>query len=401
MKEKTFEDFLQALSADGADGAIEMLRQQFASQGDYYRLFEVLKMRCRHRLGLPLMESSGGGTGTPSPELESCLLSACKEIGILLFRDGRPDEGWRYLQPVGDRKLAKQLLLEVAVTDANRDLIVELGWGQNIAPAYAFEIILQSYGTCDAITAVDVQVAQGGLAADDLTAVSEILIQSFYDEVMARVVEGGRLQSDDFDTRLNLGQMLDRYPWLVHQTGHHMDATHLNSIVKIARNVRTEKHFAMALGLSRYGQRLSEDFQYPGAPPFESTYQDHACYFAALLGQDAESAIAHFYQKLERCGWDDEDPQAGRAPLGDGNDGAERTLTAEHLVALLDRTGRKDEALDLHLSHLSGNQSWGVAPSVWEIADSNSRKQRLRQHFQNTGDLLGFAVCQLQQSGKE
>jgi len=378
MNETTFEDFSNLLSAEGTDAAIEMLRRQFESSGDYYKLFEILKIRCRHRLGLPLTSASSSDAGDQIEQLESCLLEACKEVGTLLFRAGRPDEGWVYLQPLGDMALAKQLLMEIPVTDDNRNLIVDLGLGQSIAPAYAFEIMLTEFGTCNAITTIDVRVNQGGFAEGELEPIAEILLEFFYNEVLAGVAKDVVERGHDRDSSATLGDLLERHQWLVSETGHHVDATHLNSVVRIARNVHTERHFCMALDLCRYGQRLADDFKYPGDPPFESTYDDHEQFFGGLLSEHVDAAIAHFDEKIANF------------------EGPDQTMVAEHVIAWLVRLGRREEAFDLHLSQLTGKETWGIAPPVIEIADSPELMQRLVKHFESTGDLLGFAVCKMQ-----
>ena len=65
-------------------------------------------------------------------------------------------------------------------------------------------------------------------------------------------------------------------------------------------------------------------------------------------------------------------------------------------VAWLVRIGRNDLAFDVSLEHVVGKEAMGIAPSIVEIANTPELKQRLIEHFQSTGDLLGFAICKLQ-----
>jgi len=328
-----------------------------------------------------LLPISTNDAGDNVEQLEKCLLEACKEVGTLLFRAGRPDEGWAYLQPVGDQALAKRLLMEIPVTHENQDLIIDLGLGQGIAPAYAFEIMLKAFGTCDAITAIDMRANQGGLAPSDLRSIAEILLESFYDDLLTNVrkdVAERNGQGETTTETATLGELLDHNAWLVSESGLHVDTSHLNSVVRIARNVGDEKHFRMAKELCQYGQRLADEFKYSGDPPFEIPYVDHERYFGGLLNEHVDDVVQHFQGKLDR------------------SDAANRTLVAEQFVALLVRLGRSEAAVDLYLSHLAGEQTWGIAPSVHEIADSPELKQRLVNHFQASDDLLGFAISKLQ-----
>jgi len=305
---------------------------------------------------LPTSTNDAGDNVEP---LEKCLLEACKEVGTLLFRAGRPDEGWAYLQPVGDQALAKRLLMEIPVTHENQDLIIDLGLGQGIAPAYAFEI----------------------MAPSDLRSIAEILLESFYDDLLTNVRKDVAERNGQRETTAEtatLGELLDHNAWLVSESGLHVDTSHLNSVVRIARNVGDEKHFRMAKELCQYGQRLADEFKYSGDPPFEIPYVDHERYFGGLLNEHVDDVVQHFQGKLDR------------------SDAANRTLVAEQFVALLVRLGRSEAAVDLYLSHLAGEQTWGIAPSVHEIADSPELKQRLVNHFQASDDLLGFAISKLQ-----
>lgn len=383
MNEATFEEFESRLSADGTEAAIEMLCKQFESDGDYFQLFEILKVRCRHRLGLSLLPTSTNEAGDQLDELESGLLEACREVGTLLFRAGKPDEGWVYLQPVGDQALAKGLLMDVPVTEENQDLIIDLGLGQNIAPAYAFEMMLKAYGTCNAITTIDVKANQGGFSPGDLEAIAEILLKYFYDDLLTSVRKDVAKRAETNDTNSTLGELLEQHPWLVVETGHHVDATHLNSIMRIARYVRSREYFQMAKDLCRYGQRLADDFKYAGDPPFESTYDDHVPFFSGLLNEETPAAIEHFEKKLADC------------------EAFEKTNVAEVFVAWLVRMGRNDLAFEVSLEHIVGKEAMGIAPSIVEIANTPELKQRLIEHFQSTGDLLGYAICKLQLEQEE
>ena len=387
MKAETLEKFSQLLVSNGTIDAIEMLRKEFESSEDYHRLFEVLKLRCRHKHGLPLLfsaETAADGTDPQeqSQQLEACLLAACREVGTLLFRANRPEEGWVFLQPVGDAQLVKRLLTEIEVTEDNRDVMVDLGLGQGIAPAWAFEIMINANGTCDAISAFEMQHREDNSLPGELETMAETLLDFFYNEALESVTKDVSQRTNESNSSATLGELLDQHAWLVTETDPHVDTTHLNSIVAIGRKTRTEKHFRMALELCRYGQRLSDDLVYASDPPFQSPFNDHAHYFSALLGENVEAADDHFADKIEHCN------QPGQSGY--------QTIVVEEIVAWLTRQGRREEALEMHIELLTGAETWGVAPANIEIADTPALKKRLMEHFKATNDLLGYAVCQMQ-----
>ena len=75
-------------------------------------------------------------------------------------------------------------------------------------------------------------------------------------------------------------------------------------------------------------------------PPFEKIFDDHGIYLRALLGQDVDSAIAHFQAKLDEA---DERTAKPTVPA------------AQTLVNLLVHgSGRLDAAIDVASQHLAG-----------------------------------------------
>ena len=107
-------DELQRISEEsGVEKSLDFLEHHFRKDKDFFKLFEVMKMRCRHQLGLPLIYSQQPDDLTPPQqrELEDRLLAACREVGTLFFESGMIEEGWMYLQPVGDKQLNEKLSL--------------------------------------------------------------------------------------------------------------------------------------------------------------------------------------------------------------------------------------------------------------------------------------------------
>jgi len=132
---------------------------------------------------------------------------------------------------------------------------------------------------------------------------------------------------------------LNRHTWIVTETGHHVDATHLSSVVRLSRTVSLPQHWAMARDLVLYGLRLPEEFQYPGEVPFESTFADHLVWFKGLLGEsetDVQDAIEFFNTKSENGGE------------------LEVPMIIETLVAFLVKAHRRAEALEVALERLAG-----------------------------------------------
>lgn len=378
MATTPFEELKRLATESGIPKSLDFLEHFFRRDKEFFKLFEVLKMRCRHKLDLPLMysEQPDDLTSEQQQELEDGLLDACREVGTLLIRSGQLQEGWMYLQPVGDKKLSDGLIRSVKPNDENLDQLIEIAVTQGAAPVYGYELLLKHYGTCNGITTFDTQASRFDKPTQRLMA--KAVLSHLHDELMENVgysitQAGGEVQGR------SLEQLMDENPDLLVGGAHHIDTTHLASVMRIARFTESVEDWGKAAAMARYGLALDKDFHYPGNPPFEDTYQDHLHFFNALLGKDVDQAIAHFEQKLKSVDVHEFGPVAH-----------------ESLIELLVRIGRKEEAVDLSLQHLLGkHEPMGIAPTPFEIVDSESQQQKLMKFYESQDDLLGFAVSLL------
>ena len=382
-----YQQFENLLASDGVAASLEFLEQYFRDAADYYSLFEVLKMKCRHAAGLSLTQGTAPDSlsDLKRDELETGLIGACRDIGTLLMRDGRIAEAWLYLQPVGDVAYAESLLRAVEITDENRGAIIDIAFSQMVAPQWGYQLLLEEAGTCDGITAWDVQVQQMPPAVRG--ALASTLLRHFYGELMATVREHVRSRSEESDLVVDvatggalLGELLDRHAWLAREGDPHVDTTHLASVVRIARQADGDGDAALAYDLTRYGCRLADEFHYRSDPPFESIYEDHTMYYAALNGMDVDAAVTHFTAKANSLAADS-DPAA--------------LVAWETLVDLLVRVARRDEAVSIAAEHLVGaGQTAGIVPDPFQVATTPQQFQRLSDAFRAKDDLLGFAMGQ-------
>ena len=378
-------DELQRISEEsGVEKSLDFLEHHFRKDKDFFKLFEVLKMRCRHQLGLPLIYSQQPDDLTPPQqrELEDRLLAACREVGTLFFESGMIEEGWMYLQPVGDKQLNEKLVRSIETNQDNIDTLIEVAVSQGAAPGYGFQLLLKHYGTCNGITTFDTQAARFDVGVQRQMA--SAIVQQIHAELLENVLKsveelGESERASQLDSNSSLSQILQSFPELTVDGAHHIDTTHLSSAMRIARLLEDPSEILMAKELANYGSKLAEDFQYPGAAPFEDTYLDHGLFFAALLGEQVDEAVEHFKSKADTV----DAYQFG--PVAD-----------ETLVDLLFRLGRTDEALQVATQRLMGNENtMGIAPSVFEIAKNPDQLQKLRDAYRSQDDLLGFAVAVL------
>jgi hypothetical protein len=371
-----FDLFAQLANEQGIEKSLDFLEHRFRTEKEFFKLFEVLKMRCRLQMGLPLI------TGQPSDDLttaeqnrlEGCLLGACRDVGSLLMKAGRLQEGWMYLQPVGDRHLSEQLIRAIEPDEENVETVVEIALSQGAAPAYGYRLLLDHYGTCNAITTFDTQAAR--FDRSEQKAMASLLLNHLYKELCENLRFCVEQNEQSVKQPGNLAAILQEHSWLIEDGAHHIDTTHLASVVRISRLTDSVDDIEKALELADYGSRLHQDFQYPSPPPFESTYADHQAFFRCLLGEEQEATISRFRQKCQSVDVMQYGPVA-----------------YETLADLLLRIGRNREAIEVLTDEkVQQLEPMGIAPQILEIADTPEDRMLVREHYRSQHDLLGFAA---------
>jgi hypothetical protein len=353
-------------------------------QKKHHELFEVLKMQLRQRLGLPLLagESTDGLPEEKRAKLEDGLIAACREVGASLLQEGKIREGWMYLRPVGDKAEAAKLLGEIEASEENYEDLIDVSLHEGIDVGRGYQLVLEHYGTCNAITQFDSSIARRPRV--DQVPAAKLLLRRIHADLVASVQADIARQEGQNPQEQTLRELVADRDWLFQENSYHLDTTHLASTVRIARVLTDPADLKLALDLTEYGRRLSQQFQYQGDEPFAELYPTSGLYFQALLGENVEEALAHFKTKAEML-----DPQHhGYAAI-------------ETYVDLLARLGRTAEALAAAVKFGVGSiQPLGAAPPLVELASRAGDYTAVLVHCRAKEDILGFAAA-LAQSAKE
>lgn len=377
MAVEDFREIEAAWSAQGVAGALDALSQRLRDQKKYHELFEALKMRVRHRIGLPLLYGDGSDELDESKrqQLEEGLIEACREVGTLLLNRGRIREGWMYLRPVGDKKAASELLAQVEAEEDNLEELIEVCLREGVDVARGFGLVLKHYGTCNAITTFEGEVPRQSRA--DQQAATALLVRHLHAELLANLRSDIGRQEGKQPAETTLAALVADRPWLFQELTYHVDTTHLSSVVRFARLSEDPAVLRLALDLTEYGRRLHAQFQYPGDEPFTENYPAHGLFFSALLGERVDEALEYFRQRAEASDLQ----QVGTVPI-------------ETYIDLLARVGRPAEAIDASLRLMPAGQSGvGIAPSLLDLAQRSGVYDRVQQHCQQRDDLLGFTAA--------
>ncbi|QDU26025.1 hypothetical protein ETAA8_10970 [Anatilimnocola aggregata] len=366
-----------SLAQGGAAAVLVQAAEQLRKEKRHHELFEALKMQLRLRLGLPL-QSSEGSDGLSEPlrkELEDGLIAACREVGTLLIKEGKVREGYMYLRPVGELAEARALLEQVVPDEDNTEELIEVLLHEGVDIGRGFQLMIDQYGTCSSITQYEQSVARR--PRHEQQPAARKLLQKVHSDLVGSVKHDIARQEGGTPPENTLLELIRDREWLFFENAYHIDTTHLAATVRNARVLTDPTDLRMALDLTEYGRRLSQQFQYQGDEPFADQYPSNALYFQSLLGENVDEAIAYFQQKSELL-----DPQYhGSVPI-------------ETYVELLARLNKPGQAIAAAIKlNPKTVAPIGMAPSLIELAIQAKQFDAVLSHCQEQGDILGYAAC--------
>jgi hypothetical protein len=376
MSEDFFQQLPQVLASSGAEQVLTSLADHFRAEQKYHELFDVLLMRDRLRLGLPLAMSTSIDE-VPEPtrtQLEEAYLAACRDVGTRLLAEKRVREAWPYLRPIGDRALVAEGLAAIEPDDDNLQALVEILLHEGIDVGRGYQLVLDHYGTCNAISAFEgVVMAKSKSEQRDAAA---RLVRRMRQELLANLRADIEQRESKPPAETSLRDLVANRPELFEGNNYHIDVTHLASTIRYARLLEDAEELRLALDLAEYGRRLSTQFQSAGEEPFVGTYPRSALFFAAQLGEQVDEALDYFRQRAEQV-----------------DAYHEGTLAGEVYVVLLARLGRYTEAIDAAAKMIPpGTHTTGFAPTLMELCRQAGDYTRLMEVCRERGDLVGYAV---------
>ncbi len=379
MDDAAFTELQRAIDSGGPDAAFDLLARTFREAKQYPQLFEARLMRKRHELGLPLLQS---GTLPDLPperqrEYDAAFMDAAREVGGLFLEDGNLARAWPYFRAIGDLAPIGAAIEKVEAGNVPEGAI-EIAFQERVNPRKGFELILAEQGICRAITMFDqYPVRQGRIEC------LQLLVRTLYrdlTESLRRTIT--QAEGKEPEPALIPALIADR-EWLFGEYSYYVDTSHLISVLRFTLELEDRETIVLAIEMAEYGKHLSSNFQYRSEPPFEDTYVDYGVYLRAVLGEDVDTAIAHFRAKVERS-----DP----AEVGTG--------PAQILVGLLARVGRYREAADAFLAYLSdADPSQLMCPPLYELCQEAGDFERLSELARARGDLLPFVSAAIQRAG--
>jgi hypothetical protein len=377
------------------DRVIETLIERLRNDANPRRLLDALLLKARLDLGLtPLQTEALVDIPEPTREhYEERYLAAIRTVGELLLARGEIPAAWPYFQAIGDKEpVAKAIETyrhDPATADPEADVlgqIIEVAFNQGVHPKKGFELILDHYGVCSAITAFEHLRGDESLRTECASMLTRRLYDQLSENLRGDIANRGLTRPGD--ETATVAELIQGRDILFEDEAYHVDVSHLASVVRSSVLLADKPSIELAVELAEYGRGLSPRHKYEGLPPFEDVYADHSAYLKALLGVDVEAAIERFEEKARASAA--ESAERGYA-------GPTDSLPAQVLVLLLVRLGRLDRAIDVFASYLTEIPESNLAcPSLSKLCKAAGRIDRLVTIAKDLGDLVTYAAARLE-----
>lgn len=363
------------LRTAGPVAAAERLCATLSAGRDHHALFYAMLLRKRLELGMSPIPTA------PVEELPEKLQAAYEEgvreaarhVGVLLLGESDIPQAWLYFRMIGEPGPVA-LALDCLVPAEGQDVrpLVEVAYHEGVHPRKGFDLVLDHFGVCSAITLLSEQafphapVVREHCIARLVSAIHTDLAHSLRREM--------RRRHEEPPAAGGVRDLISGREWLFADEAYHVDISHLGAVVQMSVHLPCGPELELARALCAYGQRLSPRLRFPGEPPFENLFEEHAIYLAALAGEEVEAGVAHFRAKAQAA-----DSQTS----GTGQ--------AETVVTLLLRLGRPAEALALAREHLPSVDGRGLScPGIAELSRRVGNYTALVEVARLRGDPVHF-----------
>lgn len=379
MSGHAFDRIEQAAQQGDANSALDLLVTICRDEKNYSLLFQARLMQARHKIGLPLIlnDSLDDLPQSQRQTYDVAMREAAREAGSLFLADGDILRAWPYFRALGDPAPVSTAIERIDSHD-QLDAIIELAFGQGVHPRKGFELLLQHYGICRAIS-----VFQQYPDPKSRDQCARLLLRTLHRELVDNLKHAIVRTEGHQPGGSTVPELIRGRDWLFGEMDSYVDTAHLTAIIPLALDFTDPEALELALELCEYGAHLSPKFQYYRTePPFEDFYNDHAIYIRALLGRDVDAAVAHFHDKI-----------------GPGDGDAPSSAPAQILVTLLVRLKRYREAVDVSLEYLSEqNPNELACPTISHLCEMAGDYDSLRDVARRRGDLLNFTAAAIRKT---
>ncbi|HJZ90581.1 MAG TPA: hypothetical protein VKE40_06880 [Gemmataceae bacterium] len=358
---ETYDGLRKTLTEKGPAAAVDRLCADLRELGDFNALFYALLMKKRVELGVPPFPtgSSAELPASTHAEYEQAIRDAGRLVGGEFLKRNDLRKAWFYFNMLGEADPVREYIDRFQPTDADDvQPLIEVGLYHGVHPAKGFDLVVERYGICNAITTYSGQDFSRNPAAKQHCI--RALVRSLYAQLLDRLKSDVEGRGGHVPDGATVGRIVHGHSELFEEGAYHIDTSHLSSVAQFSLELDACPERRMAREVCEYGERLGETFKFKSDPPFENTYADYKVLLEVLEGENVEAGLKHFRDKIE--------PGAA-----EGN-----TFPAEVFVNLLLKLNRKPEALAVAKKNLAEENRQLSCPGVYELC-------------QQAGDFAGLA----------
>jgi hypothetical protein len=377
-----FDEIQKLVQSSGPDQALAILCDRLKADGRFHELFDarLMQSRLKHRLPVTQRGSLEDLQEPLRSQIEQAYLDACREVGWAFMDRGQLREAWMYLRPLGENAAVATALEKIEPTDENAEPLIEIAMHEGVSPQFGLQLVIDRFGTCNAITAFDSVLAGRPLAMRQ--AAAGLLVRHLHQELNLNVRHHIETQEGKAPAEETLAELIAGRDWLFAEFSYHIDATHLASVVRAARIVEDPDILRIALDLTEYGCRLHQNFQFRGDEPFADIYPSHRFFFVAQLGLHVDEAVDYFRERAEGAKVEE---------IG--------TMPVEVFVTLLTRLKRYREAAEALAKLIPpGVSTQGFAATLFELCKLAGDYSPMLARCREQDDPVGFAVAAISAS---
>lgn len=364
-----------------SEEVVRKLVDKLDAQGDYHQLFQALLLQQRLKMNQPLaiVGFSEDIEEGKRKEYEEAIRVAGRTVGQRWLDKEQISPAWLYYRMIGETEPVAAALEKYAGNSESDDFsrVLEIAIQEGANPARGFELVLQHYGTCNAITTLG--QAYGWPKDARLRSITK-LVRKLYEELHDRVASHAKeILSDPDVVTLSLAEIVRKEPRLFAEDNYHIDISHLQSTVQYALELPPGDDAKKVVELCEYGARLGSRLQPGGEVPFANGFTDYLAFFKTLTGAETEEGIAHFHKLAD---------EALETP--------EVTAPGEVCVHLLHSLGRSEEALKDYQKYLAAARSEQLAcPNPVLLARASNSYGPLAEIWRDRQDVVRFVEAKL------
>ena len=386
MSEESFAQIDEVSRSGGAAAAVDRLLQMLRDQQEYHRLFDALLLQKKLEMGLPLSRPTSFDD-VPEEQQESFkqyYVVTAREIGRMLLAADDIPQAWIYFRTIGENdEIARAIDAVEAGRDADEQTeeLIQIALYEGANPVKGLELMLNTHGTCNTITALDQGFKQ--LTPADRKRAAAMLVNTLYEDLSHTLRSEIEQRMPMLPPGTSIRELITGRDWLFAEGNYHIDVSHLHAVVRFSRSLEPDDaELIKATELAEYGSKLDQQFQYAGDPPFDDFYAASVEFFKVISGDGRDEALAYFRKKLES----QPEPE-------------DKQLIAYVMVDLLVRCGQCDKAIDLAEEYLQNiDESSGF--SFAELCEQAGRMDTLRKVAREKGDLVGYTAALLQEGAE-